>query len=60
MEELIAYNQLLDHLEQAEAQDNSNDQELYRFRAIIGHKPMLDLIPVVPGFFCNEIVSVLM
>ena len=38
MEELITYNQLLDHLEQAEEQDNSMDQELYRVRAIIGHK----------------------
>ena len=38
VEELIAYNQLLDHLEQAEEQDNSMDQELYKFRAIIGHE----------------------
>ena len=37
VEELITYNQLLDHLEQPEDQDNSMDQELYRFRAIIGH-----------------------
>ena len=36
VEELITYNQLLDHLEQAEEQDNSMDQELYKFRAIIG------------------------
>ena len=38
VEELITYNQLLDHLEQPDEQDNSMDQELYRFRAIIGHK----------------------
>ena len=38
VEELITYNQLLDHLERAEQQDNSIDQELYKFRAIIGHK----------------------
>ena len=38
VEELITYNQLLDHLEQAEEQDNSMDEECYRFRAIIGHK----------------------
>ena len=38
VEVLITYNQLLDHLEQAEAQDDAMDQELYRFRAIIGHK----------------------
>ena len=38
VEELITYNQLLDHLEQAEEQGNSMDQELYKFRAIIGHE----------------------
>ena len=38
VEELITYNQLLDHLEQAEEQDSSMDQELYKFRAIIGHR----------------------
>ena len=38
VEELITYNQLLDHLEQADEQDNSMDQELYRSRAIIGHE----------------------
>ena len=35
VEEIITYNQLLDHLEQADEQDNSMDQERYRFRAII-------------------------
>ena len=39
LEELITYNQLLDHLEQAENQDNSMDQELYKLiRAIFGHE----------------------
>ena len=38
VEELITYNQLLDHLEQAEEEDNFMDQELYKFRATIGHK----------------------
>ena len=38
VEELITYNQLLDHLEQAEEEDNFMDQELYKFRAIIGHE----------------------
>ena len=38
VEELITYNQLLDDLEQADEQDNSMDQELYRFRAIICHE----------------------
>ena len=38
VEESITYNQLLDHLEQAQDHDNSMDQELYKFRAIIGHE----------------------
>ena len=40
VEELITYNQLLGHvkLEQAEDQENSMDQELYKFRAISGHE----------------------
>ena len=42
VEELITYNQFLEHLQQAEAQDNSMDQELYRFRAILGHKDTLN------------------
>ena len=41
VEELITYNQIMDHLDQAEEQDNSMDQELYRFRAVIGHKSPL-------------------
>ena len=43
VEELITYNPLLDHLEQAEEQDNSMNQELYKFRAIIGHKGPLEV-----------------
>ena len=38
VEELITYIQLLDHLEQADEQDTSMDQEPYRFSAIIGHE----------------------
>ena len=38
VEELITYNHLLDHLEKPDEQDTSMDQELYRFRAIIGHE----------------------
>ena len=38
VKEFITYNQLLDHLEQADEQDTSMDRELYRFRAIIGHE----------------------
>ena len=42
VEELISYNQLLEHLENAQDHDMGMDQELYRFRAIIGHqRPLL-------------------
>ena len=42
VEELISYNQLLEHLENAQDHDMDMDQELYRFRAIIGHQgPLL-------------------
>ena len=34
VEELISYNQLLEHLENAQDHDMGMDQELYRFRAI--------------------------
>ena len=37
VEDFITYNQLFEYLEQADEQDNFMDQELYRFRAIIGH-----------------------
>ena len=42
VEESISYNQLLEHLENAQDHDMGMDQELYRFRAIIGHQgPLL-------------------
>ena len=42
VEELISYNQLLEHLVNAQDHDMGMDQELYRFRAIIGHQgPLL-------------------
>ena len=42
VEELISYNQLLEHLENAQDYDMGMDQEFYRFRAIIGHQgPLL-------------------
>ena len=34
VEELISYNQLLEHLENAQDHDMGMDQDLYRFRAI--------------------------
>ena len=41
VEELISYKQLLEHLENAQGHDMGMDQELYRFRAIIGHQDPL-------------------
>ena len=41
VEELISYNQLLVHLENAQDHDMGMDQELYRIRAIIGHQDPL-------------------
>ena len=42
VEELISYNKLLEHLENAQDHDMGMDRELYRFRAIIGHQcPLL-------------------
>ena len=43
----ISYNQLLEHLENAQDHDMGMDQELYRFRAIIGHQgPLLAQIQI--------------
>ena len=42
VEELFSYNQLLEHLENAQDHDIGMGQELYRLRAIIGHQgPLL-------------------
>ena len=38
IEELISYNQLLDHLETAQDNNLGMDQELFKFRSIIGHQ----------------------
>ena len=35
---MISYNQLLDHLETAQDNDLGMDQDLFKFRAIIGHQ----------------------
>ena len=44
LEELISYNQLLEHLETAQHNDLGMDQELVKFRAIIGHQGPLTAI----------------
>ena len=38
VEELISYNQLLEHLENAQDNDMGMDQELFKFRSLIGHQ----------------------
>ena len=42
VEELISYNQLLDHLETAQDTDLGVDQEIFKFRAIIEHQGPLE------------------
>ena len=47
MEEIISYNQLMDHLEAAN-EDNEISDDLYKFRALIGHQgPSGQQIPIV-------------
>ena len=41
VEELISYNQLLEHIENVQDHDIGMDQELNRFRAVIGHQDPL-------------------
>ena len=38
VEELIIFNQLLEHLETAQDNDLGMDQERFKFQAIIGHQ----------------------
>ena len=41
VEELISYNPLIEHLESAQDNDMGMDQELFKFRSIIGHEDLL-------------------
>ena len=38
LEEIISYSQLVDHLEAAANEDNEISDDLYKFRALIGHQ----------------------
>ena len=38
LEEIISYNQLVDHLEEGDNEDNEISDDLYKFRAPIGHQ----------------------
>ena len=50
MAETISYNQLVDHLETADNEDNQISDDLYKFRALIGHQgPSRQQIPIGKG-----------
>ena len=54
VEELISYNQLLEHLENAQDNDMGMYQELFKFRSIIGHQgPLAASDPDWKGIKCN-------
>ena len=58
VEELISYNQLVDHLEAASNEDNMISDDLYKFRAIIGHKgPLKPTDPNWKGCKFNVLVE---
>ena len=38
LEEIISYNQLVDHLESAANEDNEISEDLFKFSALIGHQ----------------------
>ena len=40
-DEIISYNQLVDHLEAAANEDNEISDDLFKFRALIGHQEPL-------------------
>ena len=41
LEQIISYNQLVDHLEAAANDDNKTSDDLFKFRALIGHQEPL-------------------
>ena len=58
VEELISYNQLVDHLEAAANEDNEISDDLYKFRAIIGHQgPLKPTDPNWKGCKFNVLVE---
>ena len=60
VEELISYNQLLEHLDNAQDHDMGIDQELYRFGAIIGHQgPLLASVEWETGEITFEPLSII-
>ena len=58
VEEIISYNQLVDHLEAAANEDNEISDDLYKFRALIGHQgPLKATDPIWKGCKYNVLVD---
>ena len=58
LEEIISYNQLVDHLEAAANEDNEISDDLYKFRALIGHQgPLKPTDPNWQGCKYNVLVE---
>ena len=58
VEELISYNQLVDHLEAGANEDSKISDDLYKFRALIGHQgPLKTTDPNWKGCKFNVLVE---
>ena len=58
LEEIISYNQLVDHLEPAANDDNEISDDLFKFRALIGHQgPLKPTDPNWKGCKYNVLVD---
>ena len=58
LEEIISYNQLVDHLEAAANEDKEISDDLYKFRALIGHQgPLKPTDPNWKGCKYNVLVD---
>ena len=58
VEEIISYNVLMDHLEAAANEDNEISDDLYKFRALIGHQwPLKTTDPIWKGCKYNILVD---
>ena len=58
VEEIISYSQLVDHLEAADNEDNEISDDLYKFRALIGHQgPLKATDPNWKGCKYNVLVD---
>ena len=58
LEEIISYNQLVDHLEAAANDDNEISDDLFKFRALIGHQgPLKPTDPNWKGCKYNVLVD---